>query len=97
MEDKSTNWRMGGSINANNAIVHIRGYMDVAKTLGVSKMAIKEDEYYASNYNSDPIKLAFLNVYAWSTKASAEPFTMNMTVTLTYYATLFGRNTPNTS
>jgi hypothetical protein len=97
LEDKSTNWKMAGSISASPGVNHLRGYMDVAKTLGVSKTAIREDEYYCADYDSDPIRMGFLNVYMWSCTSGEGTVNMNLNVVLTYYATLFGRNTPNTS
>jgi len=91
MERKDSKVLIGGSVNSNARCV-LKGYMSTAKALGVSTTEIKNEEWFAADYNANPVKQAALMVYASHNYTGS--FTFDATIRLTYYAELFGRSTP---
>lgn len=92
MERKDTKWRMGGAWGSNRSSVRIKGYMSVAKTMGLNRSELKNEEWYAADYNASPVKMAILACYLQHNNAAAATF--ESTVKLTYYAELFGKAVP---
>lgn len=94
MERKDSKVLMGGSVNSNAKVV-LKGYMSTAKALGCAPSEIKNEEWFAADYNTNPIKQANLFFYASHNYAST--FQFDATVRCTYYCELFGRATPAAS
>lgn len=87
--------KMGGSWGSNRSAITMKGYMGVAKTLGVTKSEIKNEEWFAADYNANPVKQAMLYTYIQQNNAATVNF--DATIKLTYYAELFGRSVPAAS
>lgn len=64
----------------------IRGYMDVAKTLGIPKKEVLEDSTFQAVYNTSPAKVAYLAPYIVHNNAGTATF--DVIARLTYYAVL---------
>lgn len=95
LERPDVQYRMGGSVNSSNAKVSMKGYMSVAKTLGVSPKEVNEDEYYQATVTGNPTRMAFLHAYIMN-KASVT-VTFDYHLRLTYYLVLEGRTAVATS
>lgn len=91
MERKNCQWRVGGSVNGGGRI-RLKGYMSVAKTLGVPKKQVALDDEFESAWGNNPPKQAFLNMYVANWLGSGT--TLTYTVRLTYFASLHDRVTP---
>lgn len=81
--------RVGGSYRSSNNKINIKGYMDVAKTLGVSKNTVMNEQDYQAAYNTNPTRMAFLRPYLSHNNASTQTF--DVIARLTYYAVLEDR------
>lgn len=89
-EDKAVHKKLGGGVGSRNQSVRLKGYWDVAKTLGISKSQIKNnDNNFAAGYDSNPFVLAYLNI--WIAHNHVDPAIFDYNVKFTYYAELFDR------
>lgn len=95
MERGNCHWRQGGSVNSGSDRVRMKGYMNVAKTLGISKRQVSLDDKFESNWGTDPATMAYLNLYVANWLGSGT--TLTYTVKLTYYCSFHDRVTPNGS
>lgn len=95
IERNDSKIRMGGSWGGNRSSVRVKGYMGVAKTMGITRSEVKNEEWYAADYNANPVKQAALYVYVQQNNAAA--VLMDVTIKLTYYAELFGKAVPGQS
>lgn len=95
MERNDAKVRMGGSVNSGTSKIRIKGYMGTAKTLGVPKSEVKNEEWFAADYNANPVKQALLYFYCSHNYAGSATF--DATVRLTYYAELFNKAVPSAS
>lgn len=71
----------------NTKATYVRGYLDLAKTLGCTKRDVRTEDDFEAVYNANPARMGYLAVYASSFNASASNI-LNMRVRLTYYAEL---------
>lgn len=76
-----------------NQCTILSGYMSTAKTLGVPYRDVADDGYYASVYNDNPTKMAYLQLFAATTRRDSDP-EVKFNVRLTFYCELFGNSTP---
>ena len=95
MERKNAIVKTGGSVGSSDQKVYIKGYMSVAKTLGLSRGEIRNEEYFAADYNANPIKMAALKIYLNHTYGNSVAF--DGTLRCTYFAELFQKATPPSS
>lgn len=95
MERKNTKFRQGAGSGSGRAELSIKGYMSVAKTLGIDRSEIANDEYYAADYSVNPIRMAYLYVYMSHNGDGTHFF--DAKVDLTFYAELFNRAVPQGS
>lgn len=95
MEHKEAKVKTGGAVGSNTQRVVLKGFMSVAKTLGLTRTEVKNEEWFAADYNADPIKQAYLKIYMNHTYGDA--WTFDAIVRCTYYAELFQRNSPAAS
>lgn len=93
MERKDSKIRMGSSVNSGNNKIVLKGYMSTAKALGCTRSEIKNEEWFAADYNANPIKQANLFFYASHNYAGGSA-SFDATVRCTIYAELFGKATP---
>lgn len=68
---------------------HVKGYVSVAKTCGVSPLTVKTDDRFRALYNTNPADVAFMQVYVTSGNVSAANI-CQMKVRLTYYSEFSG-------
>lgn len=93
MERKDAKVRMGSSVNSGNNRIILKGFIGTAKTLGIPRSEVKTEEWFAADYNADPIKMAYLYFYA-SHNFATSTISFDVTLKCTYYAELFGKATP---
>lgn len=67
----------------------VKGYMSVAKTLGVKPITVKVDDRFRATYNTNPADMAYINIYITSGNASSANV-CQVRAKLTYYAELSG-------
>lgn len=82
--------RMGGSVNgATSKVVH-KGFMSVARTLGLTTSHIRDDESFSGDYSANPLNMAYLVCYIFS-NVGAGNITFETRMDLTYYAELYAQ------
>lgn len=91
MERPGSRVKIGGQQYSSSNFVTIKGYMDVAKTLGVSRYAVRNDNDYSAPYNATPSagNMALVSPFLMTTSSGAATFTV--TGKLKYYAILESR------
>lgn len=62
----------------------VKGYISIARTLGISGVDVRTDPNFEAAINSNPARMAFLHLYASSLNTSAGNI-MNVNMRLTYY------------
>lgn len=82
--------KMLGSVNSGFATTHIRGYMDVANTLGINKQRVRDDDQFCSPSNQNPAIMAYLIPYLLSNTTSGS-HTFEFTIRLTYYCEMYNQ------
>lgn len=75
---------------------YVKGYMSIAKTLGLSKSDIRTEDDFEAAYNSTPVRSAFLHLYVSSGNVSTGN-NCQIRVKLTLYAELSCLATQNQS
>lgn len=90
LERNDAKVKMGSSVNNSNNLRVIKGYMDVAKTLGKSKSSIRAEDNFSADIGSNPNNMAYLFPYILSNLASGSA-TFEFTFRLTYYVELFNQ------
>lgn len=95
IERNDSKVRMGSSVNGGQSTVTIKGFMGTAKTLGIPKSEVKNEEWFTADYNTNPIKQALLYFYLSHNYAGTASF--DVTVRCTYYAELFNKAVPPAS
>lgn len=77
----------GGYVSAGKTM-YINGYVDVARTIGVPKGAIKMDDNFIGSTGGSPNKVAYLNIEIFLDRL-ATTAEVSTQMELTYYAELF--------
>lgn len=72
---------------------YMKGYMSVAKTLGVPGAAVRTDDRFRALYNSNPADMAYIHFYVTSGNVSASNI-CQLQVQLTYYCEFEGLKEP---
>lgn len=92
LERKNSKYRMGGSVNGGHERISLKGYFSTARTQGVSKQQIKNNETdYAATFGTDPAVVPKLPIYIHSTLPDGGTATFDLHVNMTIYAELFNR------
>lgn len=94
MERKDSRWVVLGPIGSSRSIHYFKGYLDVAKTVGQTRLDVNTDDQYMASWNANPTKKCWLATYM-AGGTSSTPF--RWTCKLTYYAELSGRLSPGGS
>jgi len=93
-ERKDTWTKHLGAKNSGRDIGVFRGYIDVAKTVGQTRLDVNTDDQYMASWNADPIKKAYLTGYQ---RPLANDDAVHWNIKITYYAELSGRLSPGGS
>lgn len=90
LERNDSKVKQGGSVNGSQAIKVIKGYMDVSKTLGLSRTVVKNDDQYSSAVGTSPTVMAYLVPYILTNIASGTAI-FEVTFRMTFYCELFNQ------
>lgn len=71
----------------------LKGYVSVAKVLGVDRRKLLSDDQYSALVSTNPSLMAFLTLQAWNSSATG-PITCYITLRLTYYCRFFDPTEP---
>lgn len=85
---------LGGWAGRSDAFV--KGYLDVAKTLGVTRGSVRDLEEFGADYNVNPSRMAYLSPYLVSGSSTSNNV-YNFTFELTYYCVLYNKSSPQAS
>lgn len=66
----------------------LKGYMSVARVLGVNRNKMLTDDQYSALITTSPSQMAYLNIQAWNPSASGN-IKCYLSVRLTYYCRFF--------
>lgn len=80
---------MGGEAGG-RSITTIKGYMDVAKTLGIAKSQIKNNESLRGTTGGNPPTMVYLRPYVFSSGALVDAQTFDFTWKIVFYAEVYG-------
>lgn len=75
--------RIGGQQYSPSNRVYLKGYMSVAKTMGVPLATVKDDDKFSAYYNVAPARFALLNLYMSHNNVSSQTF--DVITRITYY------------
>lgn len=82
--------RVGGSVNGSHNRIIIKGFMNVAKTLGLTSSHIRDDETFSGDYTANPVNMAYLMCYIFTNLASGTG-TYESQMDLTFFAELYAQ------
>lgn len=74
----------------------LKGYISVAKLLGVDRRKLLTDDQYSALITADPSQMAFMTIQAWNTSATAG-IICYISLRLTYYCRFFDPTDPSQS
>lgn len=89
MEREDVKYKIGQSISGGKSFNTYKGYVGVAKTLGVSKTAVKVENDFQGMWNNHPNRMAYLGVYGQS---NATGQWIEFIMKLTFYVEFSERN-----
>lgn len=84
LERGDAHMKIGTSVNSAGNVVVIKGYLSVAKTLGIALTAIKNDNEFGASVVANPSRMAYLPLYILSNLTSGN-VVFEVTCRLTYY------------
>lgn len=73
----------------------VKGYMSTNRPYGITKREFMSDEDFDADIGSNPTKMAYLDLYAWT--MSSTNVNLNVIVDLTFYASFDKRQQPSAS
>lgn len=86
--------KQGNGSFGNSGMLSLKGYLNVAKTRGVSRREVAIDNRYAAVMGSDPELMSFLHV---GVQSITDNTVIYLTFRLTYYVEMFDLLTPGQS
>lgn len=84
------------SITSHGYQARIKGYISVAKMLGVDKRKLLTDDQYSALVSANPSQMAYLTLQAWNSSGTAA-IAVYITMRLTYYCRFFDPTDPSQS
>lgn len=81
------------SIVSHGYKARLKGYISVAKTLGVDKRKLLTDDQYSAVVSSNPSQMAYVTLQAWNNSGTAA-IAIYITIRLTYYCRFFDPTEP---
>lgn len=88
LERGDAKMKMGTGTGAMKNTLVVKGYMSVAKTLGLAYTVVKNDDQFTAVVGANPTRMAYLPIYVTSNTASGL-HVFEATVRLTYYCEMF--------